>query len=476
MIFAATTGDCEPSRNDKSKIPSEEDSSGWRSRRIVILAFILPLLLSCSAATVQTNEPVINQHGDFIEAFSVLDYGAAGDGVADDTVEIQAAIDAAEAAGGGVVYIPRGTYPISSSLVNDGQKVRIVGAGIGQTIIKPVGTATPFNAFTFKGTGLGSALGPLTTDFTRGDKVADLTSASGLAVGDLLYFDSTVSEPPGQDSTISMIAEISNISNLAITVESPSPILIQTKETHAVKKWTPLNSPGLSNLTIDLGTATGAVRRGVLVQDVRNGVFEHLEILNSSEAGLYSLRGFRNQYSDIKLQKCGSSKESDFTASFETYSHFSDIQSVNATGFGPQWIACSYCFGSAVRSVGATGRGIKLHGVLQSNFVNLEGLNSASTGIAITLRTQHNNFTNLVAMGNAASSGNDIGLWFSGQENIGNYCSGVKLTINGNYDIQINSTDTHNVIVGAHFDSFAKISNSGGPTNFINGSPARPGF
>jgi hypothetical protein len=295
-------------------------------------------------------------------------------------------------------------------------------------------------------------------------------------VGDLLYFDSTVSVPPGQDSSISMIAAVSNISTLAITVESPSPTLIQTSETHTVKEWTPLYAPGLSNLTIDLGTATGLVRRGVLVQDVRDGVFEHLEILNSSEAAFYTVRGYRNYYSDINLRNSGSGNESDFTASFETLSHFSDIQSVNATGFGPQWIACSYCFGSGVMSAGATGRGIKLHGVLQSTFANLTGLNSTSTGIAITLRTQHNNFTNLVAMGNAASSGNDIGLWFSGQENNGNYCSGVKLTINGDYDIQINPTDTHNVILDAQFDSFAKISNSGGPTNFIIGRPTRTGF
>lgn len=43
-------------------------------------------------------------------------FGAAGDGVADDTAEIQAAIDAVEAAGGGLVFFPRGTYRITSSL------------------------------------------------------------------------------------------------------------------------------------------------------------------------------------------------------------------------------------------------------------------------------------------------------------------------------------------------------------------------
>jgi hypothetical protein len=57
-------------------------------------------------------------------------YGAVGDGVTDDTAEIQAALDIS-----GVVYLPKGTYMISNALTYKSNMV-IYGAGNNLTIIK----------------------------------------------------------------------------------------------------------------------------------------------------------------------------------------------------------------------------------------------------------------------------------------------------------------------------------------------------
>lgn len=56
-------------------------------------------------------------------------FGAKGDGTTDDTAAIQAAIDAAEAAGGGVVLFTPGTYLISATLTVNGDCVVLKGGG-----------------------------------------------------------------------------------------------------------------------------------------------------------------------------------------------------------------------------------------------------------------------------------------------------------------------------------------------------------
>lgn len=63
------------------------------------------------------------------------DYGAVGDGVTDDTTAIQAAINAASAAGGGFVFAPAGTY-LFNEFLSISANVVLVGAGMGVTVFQ----------------------------------------------------------------------------------------------------------------------------------------------------------------------------------------------------------------------------------------------------------------------------------------------------------------------------------------------------
>ena len=80
-------------------------------------------------------------------AYDVRRYGAVGDGVADDTVAIQQAIDSVEAQGGGDVRLPDGTYLVNNTLTINGP-VWLRGEGAS---FEEVFTASPtFNGSVIK--------------------------------------------------------------------------------------------------------------------------------------------------------------------------------------------------------------------------------------------------------------------------------------------------------------------------------------
>lgn len=68
-------------------------------------------------------------------AFSVKDFGALGDNSNDDTAEIQAAVDALVAAGGGVLQFPRGIYKISSA-ISVTAPITFRGEGPAESVIR----------------------------------------------------------------------------------------------------------------------------------------------------------------------------------------------------------------------------------------------------------------------------------------------------------------------------------------------------
>lgn len=73
-------------------------------------------------------------------AVDIKDFGAVGDGVADDTTKIQAAIDSLSSSGG-VVSVPRGTYKITATLKYD-SGITIQGIGY-DSLIKGASVAAP---------------------------------------------------------------------------------------------------------------------------------------------------------------------------------------------------------------------------------------------------------------------------------------------------------------------------------------------
>lgn len=66
---------------------------------------------------------------------NVKNFGAKGDGATNDIAAIQAAVDAAAEAGGGIVFFPRGTYIVGTAIVIK-DRVTLAGEGFASSIIK----------------------------------------------------------------------------------------------------------------------------------------------------------------------------------------------------------------------------------------------------------------------------------------------------------------------------------------------------
>ncbi len=121
---------------------------------------------------------------------NVLDFGAVGNGSADDTAEIQAAIDSIAGTGqfgeGGIVFMPPGIYQISAQLsVPDG--VRLVGSG-RLTQIRATGGFPTTTALIRLGTGSGSCYGT---------RLEDLSIRCNAIAGSVGVYSSDMQEQSG---------------------------------------------------------------------------------------------------------------------------------------------------------------------------------------------------------------------------------------------------------------------------------------
>ncbi len=118
--------------------------------------------------------------------YNVLDYGADETGSTDSNAAIQAAIDAAETAGGGIVHLPAGLYRCDDLLTVNASDVVIRGAGPGQTQVYFTRTTNMGSrrSLTFSTSLSSGAEYPLAEDGENLSFVVKVDDSSGLAVGD----------------------------------------------------------------------------------------------------------------------------------------------------------------------------------------------------------------------------------------------------------------------------------------------------
>lgn len=170
------------------------------------------------------------------EFVSVKDFGAMGDNTSDDTAEIQAAIDAVSAAGGGLLYFPAGTYLVTGLVLKDA--VKLVGSNKRATTIKLANSAnqhviragdfdTNANGV-FKSTPLGCRTGGLADITIDGNKANQSSTKHGVAYYGLdLYLENV---------------EVKNCKGWGIYTESPGNVFSVVAGLNLQYSWAHIES------------------------------------------------------------------------------------------------------------------------------------------------------------------------------------------------------------------------------------------
>jgi hypothetical protein len=158
------------------------------------------------------------------DAVSVKDFGAVGDGVADDTAEIAAALAALATAGGGTLLFPPGTYLISaaiSQLFGNSANVHLIGYGAtinGSSVTG--GSPGDTTLFKLGGQRLTSSL--LSASPAKGALSIATTSAIGAVAGEIVLITSTdLWNPTRATYYKGELAEVRSVAGTTLNLSSP---------------------------------------------------------------------------------------------------------------------------------------------------------------------------------------------------------------------------------------------------------------
>lgn len=164
---------------------------------------------------------------DIIAGYSVLDYGAEGDGATDDSASIEAAITAVAEAGGGNLYFPDGNYRATRPLYVITANTRIIGDGAGRSKITWDDTADKGLTIDTNVVGSGSGVSSaLTTNVAVGDTTVDVASGATFTVGAWAYLQDTDTAHHG-----TFVTRISAINGNTVTLEEAVPCVLLTAST-----------------------------------------------------------------------------------------------------------------------------------------------------------------------------------------------------------------------------------------------------
>jgi hypothetical protein len=215
------------------------------------------------------------------QVVSVKDFGAVGDGVTDDTAAIGLALDYGVSTGL-TVHIPPGTYLFDGYTATSTSITLSIEGDVGNppTLIPSQAAVDAGNyMFLVSSTRFTGVSGlSITADVKPNQATIALTSAAGLAIGDMIQITSDDLWYHG-DRGVYYTGEINKITEInsnTITLEGFTRDLYETTDTLVIRAWTP-NKVSIRNLVLAApNPATVVTSVGIAIQQADTPVVENV--------------------------------------------------------------------------------------------------------------------------------------------------------------------------------------------------------
>lgn len=370
---------------------------------------------------------------------------------------VQAAINEANAAGGGCVLCAAETYVFDVGVV-PASNVIIVGVH-GRTKFEGAGVAT----ISLVGTEVAdvTAIAGLAVNAAENARSISLTSGAGVAQGDIIRIEAT---HPTSGEVHQWLTQVTGKSGATLTLADPMPLGVASADTHSISVVSPeVTNFSIRDIVFSRGTNAGAGTVGVFIVggvdvELTGLVFEDLG--GDSRCGYLLSNCLHVFLENLYTERCGSIGYAAQEVAISTGVRAQALRSYDDDGFGVLILAGAYnsgCNFSCTRSGDVVGgRGIKFASDLRGAYSTIISNNSAYTGVMISNHCIETQIENVVCIGNGFSASNH-GLNISGEYNSGVRVRGVLAKGNSTVDIVVGSNDSDCQITDA---SFGAVSNS----------------
>lgn len=192
---------------------------------------------------------------------NVFNYGARGDGSADDTSSLQAAIDDAD---GRAVFMPPGEYLISDTLkLGSGSTLRGSGKGVTVINMQPMNAEISSSKTAIQSVGtIDSTSHGITSDVNRGSKVVTVENASSnYSAGDRVLLQSDDIFHSTSSLRVGEIKVVESVSSDEVIFEDAAYDNYISTSAARLQKLDPVFNVTLENFTLK-GTETDNMERG----------------------------------------------------------------------------------------------------------------------------------------------------------------------------------------------------------------------